>query len=129
FKVSPMFFWDTFPDWQSVKNADCREPKMSTEAFIDYSGLPLWLLAVLAIVGIAFLWQGGDFLTNGASALGVRLKIDPIIVGLTVVSIATSLPELLTSLLAAMKGSPDVATGNIIGSNIANIALILGVAG
>ena len=85
-----------------------------------------WLLLLLA-VGFFVLASGGDILTSGAAAVSVNFKIDPIVVGLTVVSIATSLPEMATSFIAA-KDSPGIALGNILGSNIANIALILGIA-
>ena len=84
-----------------------------------------WLLFLLA-VGFLALAYGGDFLTSGAAAVSVNLKIAPIVVGLTVVSIATSMPEMATSLLAA-KDNPGIALGNILGSNLANIALILGI--
>ena len=84
-----------------------------------------WLLFLLA-VGFLALAYGGDFLTSGAAAISVNLKIAPIVVGLPVVSIATSMPEMATSLLAA-KDNPGIALGNILGSNLANIALILGI--
>ena len=84
-----------------------------------------WLLFLLA-VGFLALAYGGDFLTSGAAAVSVNLKIAPIVVGLTVVSIATSMPEMATSLLAA-KDNPGIALGNILGSNLANIALIIGI--
>ena len=77
-------------------------------------------------VGFLALAYGGDVLTSGAAAVSVNLKIAPIVVGLTVVSIATSMPEMATSLLAA-KDNPGIALGNILGSNLANIALILGI--
>lgn len=86
----------------------------------------VWLLLLL-VVGFVALTFGGDILTNGAAAISVNLKIDPIVVGLTVVSIATSMPEMATSLMAA-KDNPGIALGNILGSNIANIGLILGIA-
>ena len=76
----------------------------------------------MGLLGLTF---GGDWLTNGAAAISVNLKISPLVIGLTIVSIATSMPELFTSLLAA-KESPGLAVGNILGSNVANIGLILG---
>jgi cation:H+ antiporter len=88
---------------------------------------PLWLLLLLLGVGFAGLAYGGDLLTSGAASLSVNMKIDPVVVGLTVVSVATSMPELATSMIAA-KENPGLALGNILGSNIANIALILGIA-
>lgn len=85
----------------------------------------LWLLLLLGI-GLAGLTYGGDVLTGGAAAISANLKIAPIVVGLTVVSIATSMPEMATSLTAA-KNNPGIALGNILGSNVANIGLILGI--
>ncbi len=75
--------------------------------------------------GILLLIFGGDRLVNGAVALALRLNISRWIVGLTVVSFATSAPELVVSLFAAIDGHPDISLGNVIGSNIANIALVL----
>lgn len=84
----------------------------------------LVLPIILLIVGLVLLYFGAEGLVNGASSLALRLGITPLIVGLTVVSFGTSAPELLVCLLA----TDDVSVGNIIGSNIANIALILGAA-
>ncbi|MEJ5349118.1 MAG: calcium/sodium antiporter [Desulfosoma sp.] len=87
------------------------------------------LLHVTAVVlGTLLLVWGADRFVDGAAALARRLGISPIIIGLTVVSMGTSLPELLVSLTATIMGHPDVAVGNVVGSNIANIGLILGAA-
>lgn len=87
------------------------------------------LLHVTAVfLGVAALAWGADRFVDGAAALARRLGISTIIIGLTVVSFGTSLPELLVSLTATVMGHPDVAVGNAVGSNIANIGLILGVA-
>ena len=94
---------------------------------LPFAELHLILLLLLLGLGFLALAYGGDVLTSGAAAVSLNLKIDPIVVGLTVVSIATSLPEMATSFMAA-KDSPGIALGNILGSNIANIALILGIA-
>tara|TARA_B100001248_G_scaffold262395_1_gene258088 strand:- start:25184 stop:26104 length:921 start_codon:yes stop_codon:yes gene_type:complete len=72
--------------------------------------------------------MGGDWLCKGASSLALRLKVSPIIIGLTIVSAATSLPEMITSLAGALQGSSGIALGNVIGSNLANSGLILGIA-
>ena len=64
---------------------------------------------------------------RGASSLALRLHMTPLVVGLTVVAFGTSAPELLISLSAALSGSPDLAMGNVVGSNICNLALVLGV--
>ena len=78
------------------------------------------------IAGLALLILGGELLVRGAVAAALKARIAPLIVGLTVVSFGTSAPELFTSLSAALNGSSNIALGNVMGSNIANIALILG---
>ncbi|MGC6506377.1 MAG: calcium/sodium antiporter [Coraliomargaritaceae bacterium] len=89
--------------------------------------LSVWLLTVLVLIGLISLCLGGEVLTRGAVGLAIGLRIDPLVVGLTVVSIATSMPEFMSSLLAA-ESNPGMALGNIFGSNLANTGLILGVA-
>ena len=81
----------------------------------------------LVIAGLALLVVGGDFLVRASVALSFRFKISKLVIGMTVVSFATSAPELLVSLQAAMDGISDIALGNVIGSNIANIGLVLGI--
>ncbi|MCB2117588.1 MAG: calcium/sodium antiporter [Rhodobacteraceae bacterium] len=82
---------------------------------------------VMFALGLAGLFVGGEFLVRGAVGLARRLGISPLVIGLTVVGFGTSTPELLVSLQAALAGSPAIAIGNVVGSNIANILLILGV--
>lgn len=81
----------------------------------------------LLIIGLFTLIMGGDFLVRGASSIALRLHMTPLVVGLTIVAFGTSAPELLISLSAAITGSPDLAMGNVVGSNICNLALVLGV--
>lgn len=81
---------------------------------------------ILVISGIAVLLLGGDFLVRGAVALANRAGISPLIVGLTVVAFGTSAPEMVVSAAAAISNAPGLAVGNIVGSNIANIFLVLG---
>lgn len=78
------------------------------------------------IVGITALKFGGDFVVNSASAIAITLGISEKIIGLTIIAFSTSLPELITSITATFKGEIDMAIGNVIGSNIFNIVLILG---
>ena len=82
-------------------------------------------LAVL-ISGIVVLYFGAEWLVRGASRLASSLGVSPIVIGLTVVSLATSAPELVVCLVAALQGNPGLAIGNVMGSNLANIGLILG---
>jgi cation:H+ antiporter len=81
----------------------------------------------LLIIGLFTLIMGGDFLVRGASSIALRLHMTPLVVGLTIVAFGTSAPELLISLSAALSGNPDLAMGNVVGSNICNLALVLGV--
>ncbi|MGV1098237.1 calcium/sodium antiporter [Thiovibrio sp. JS02] len=84
--------------------------------------------AVLLVVGFVLLLGGGDLLVRGASALAKTVGISPLIIGLTIVAFGTSAPELAVNMLAALQGNGAISFGNIVGSNIANIALILGCA-
>jgi len=79
------------------------------------------------LIGLALLVVGGEFLVRSSVALSFKLKLSKMVIGLTVVSFATSLPELLVSLQAALNGFSDIALGNVIGSNIANLGLVLGI--
>ncbi|MBR7156268.1 MAG: calcium/sodium antiporter [Lentisphaeria bacterium] len=81
---------------------------------------------LLGIAGLALLYYGAEFLVKGGSALALKMKIPPLVIGLTLVAYATSAPELVVSIDAAVKGFGDVSIGNIAGSNICNIALIIG---
>lgn len=85
------------------------------------------LLAGSTIIGLFLLTKGGDFLSDNCSTLAKELGIPPVIVGLTIVSVATSAPELFTSISAINSGAGGLVLGNIIGSNVANIGLILGI--
>lgn len=80
------------------------------------------------IGGLVLLSLGGEFLVRGAVQLAERLGVSPLVIGLTLVGFGTSTPELVTSVQAALRGAPGIAVGNIVGSNIANILLILGTA-
>jgi len=82
---------------------------------------------LLIIGGLILLILGGNWLLKSAVALSLKLEIPKIIIGMTVVSFATSAPELIVSINAALNGSSDLALGNVIGSNIANLALVLGI--
>ena len=84
------------------------------------------LAVILIIVGFVLLIKGADFLVEGASNIAKRFHIPEIIIGLTIVSIGTSMPELFVSVTSALEGYSDMAMGNVIGSNICNLLLILG---
>jgi cation:H+ antiporter len=86
--------------------------------------MSLALLQLLA--GIALLFLGGNYLVEGSVSIARRFRVSPLVIGLTIVAFGTSAPELLVSLAATLKGNPDIAVGNVVGSNIANIGLVLG---
>jgi cation:H+ antiporter len=81
-----------------------------------------------AIAGLALLYFGGECLVRGAAALALRIGVSQLAIGLTVVAFGTSVPELVVSVDAVLSGANDISVGNVIGSNIANMALILGIA-
>ena len=80
----------------------------------------------LVVLGVGVLYYGAEWLVRGSARLAASLGISPIVVGLTVVSFGTSAPELVVCTVAALGGNPDLAIGNVLGSNLANIGLILG---
>lgn len=85
------------------------------------------MVYLLLLVGVLLLLIGGDFLVKSAASLAKKLNISPFLIGVTVVSFGTSAPELIVSLKAAFNGSSGIAIGNVIGSNVANLALVLGI--
>ena len=100
-----------------TQSASIRTTKQMT------SIIPLILLAI----GFVALILGANWLVNGATSVGIRAKLSPLIIGLTIVAFGTSLPEMIVNVFSCIKGSPGLAIGNIIGSNTMNILLILGV--
>ena len=83
---------------------------------------------ILIVIGFFLLIKGADYLVDGAVGIAKRFHISEIVIGLTIVSIGTSMPELIVSITSAIDGYPDMAVGNVIGSNICNLMLILGIA-
>lgn len=81
---------------------------------------------ILLLAGFVLLVLGGDWLVRGASSLALRLGISPLVIGLTVVAFGTSAPELAATLASSLQGAPDLGIGNVLGSNVANVGLILG---
>ncbi len=95
----------------------------------EIAALNGWQCVVYIVVGIGAIVAGGDFVVDSATAIAEDFGLSPTLIGLTIVAFGTSLPELVTSLVAAKKGETDMALGNVIGSNIFNIFLVLGIAG
>ena len=88
----------------------------------------MWAQILLLIIGIIVVLKSADWLTNGSVGLATRLGVSQMVIGLTIVAIGTSMPEFFVSLVSAINGTPDLAVGNIVGSNIFNALLIVGVA-
>ena len=104
-----------------------RQSKQSQEE-VEQKNKPLFKTILLGILGLIGIIIGGDFVVDSASAIALQLGMSENLVGLTIVAIGTSLPETITSIMATRKGELDIAIGNVIGSNIFNILLILGIA-
>lgn len=94
----------------------------------EYEVLPVWKCIIFIIGGIVAIKFGGDFVVDGASTIAAKMGLSQNLIGLTIVACGTSLPELVTSVVAAKKNELDMALGNVIGSNIFNILFVLGVA-
>ena len=89
-------------------------------------GLSVFLNILFLIIGMALLIKGADFFVEGSSKVAKALKIPSLIIGLTLVSIGTSLPELSVSVNAALGGNADISYGNVVGSNIFNVYVVIG---
>lgn len=87
-----------------------------------------WLQVLLLVIGIIVVIKSADWLTSGAVGMAERIGVPQIIIGLTIVAMGTSMPEFFVSLMSAINGTPDLAVGNIVGSNIFNALLIVGCA-
>lgn len=105
-----------------VKEQLIEEPEIDVDA-------PIWKSWVFIVLGLGLLIGGGELLVRGAVEIATLLGISQVVIGLTVVAVGTSLPELATSAVAAFKGESDIAVGNVIGSNIFNMLCILGLTG
>ena len=89
--------------------------------------MSLGVSLLLVAVGLGLLTFGGEALVRGAVAIARQAGLTPAVIGLTIVAMGTSLPELVVSVMASLGGQPDIAVGNVVGSNIFNIAGVLGV--
>lgn len=117
-----LFMRYTFASARSTTDADPAEADGRR-----LGAFPIWKSVVYVVGGLAALVFGGDKFVDGASALARHIGLSEATIGLTIVAIGTSLPELATSVVAAIKNQPGLAVGNVIGSNIFNVLLILGV--
>lgn len=108
-----------------ARRADAQEDKEADA----YKILPVWKCIIFILGGALGIKFGGDFVVDGATVIATGFGLSQNLIGLTIVALGTSLPELVTSIVAAKKNEVDMAVGNVIGSNIFNILLVLGVAG
>lgn len=106
-----------------------KQPEKDNASVEESTPLPIWRGILYVILGLVALIYGGDKFVEGASGIAMGLGVSEAVIGLTIVAAGTSLPELATSVVAALKGKPELAVGNVIGSNIFNTLLVLGVAG
>lgn len=124
-----IFMRYTFAQAHHVAHTPEGAADPSTGAASAKPEMGMWKGCLWVVTGLAGLIWGGDLFVDGASAVARGMGVSDAVIGLTIVAAGTSLPELATSITAAMKGNPGIAVGNVIGSNIFNIFLVLGVAG
>lgn len=110
-----------------ARKANTFEEEVLTEVD-EIKEVPFWLSVIFVVGGAVAIKFGGDFVVNSAVAIASALGLSQTLIGLTIVALGTSLPELATSVVAAKKGELDMAVGNVVGSNVFNILMILGVA-
>lgn len=115
--------------WMIYLALQARNKALSEDNDEEIKLLPVWQCIVYIVGGAAAIKFGGDFVVEGATAIATMLGLSQNLIGLTIVALGTSLPELVTSIVAARKNEIDMALGNVIGSNIFNILLVLGIAG
>jgi cation:H+ antiporter len=112
--------------WQISAALKARKNGTIEEETDDGKQISVWKSLVFIVVGIAAIILGGNWVVNGATSIAYKFGMSETLVGMTIVAVGTSLPELVTSMVAAKKGESDIALGNVIGSNIFNIIFILG---
>ncbi len=112
--------------WQISSALQARKLGKIEQEDDDGELMPLWKALIFIVGGVAAIILGGNLVVNGASTIAEKLGMSQTLIGLTIVAVGTSLPELVTSMVAAKKGESDLAVGNAIGSNIFNIVFILG---
>ncbi len=111
------------------KRGEISEKELEmNEEMSEMEDLPVWKCIIYIVGGIIAIKYGGDWVVDGASTIATSFGISETLVGLTICSIGTSLPELVTSIVAARKNELDMAVGNVVGSNVFNILMVLGIA-
>ena len=123
--VIMLLLFACFLGWMIKSALNARSNAVEEE---EIAILPVWRCIVYIVGGAIAIKFGGDFVVDGASTIAAKLGLSQNLIGLTVVALGTSLPELVTSIVAARKNEVDMALGNVIGSNIFNILLVIGIA-
>lgn len=125
--------WMVWSARSAAVRAEAKEAAKSVEAAADLAGAPVSRSkvrsVVIALIGLLVLLVGGNLFVRGAVSVAQLLGMSERLVGLTIVAVGTSLPELVTSVIAARRGHSDIAVGNVVGSNTFNVFLCLGAAG
>lgn len=121
-----LLFFAFFLGW--MISSAIRNRQNTNDAEEEYKIRPIWQCVIFIIGGVAAIAVGGDFVVDSASAIAKTFGMSQDLIGLTIVAFGTSLPELVTSIVAAKKREVDMALGNVIGSNIFNILFVLGIA-
>src|SRR5690606_13085438 len=111
---------------QGKKHDSFHQSGCVTAVLLESSVTSMWFDLLILAVGGILLYYGAEWLVQGAAGMALRLGVSPLLIGLTIVSYATSAPELAVSISAAIRGDGGLVLGNVVGSNIANIGLILG---
>ncbi|MDX1695414.1 MAG: calcium/sodium antiporter [Ketobacteraceae bacterium] len=128
--VTVLFSYIGFLIYQSRKNHAQLAAEMPEAQTVPAAGNAGWLMnLVLIVIGLALLVAGSRWLVDSAVAFAQYLGVSELVIGLTIIAAGTSLPEVVTSIIAAVRGERDIAVGNVIGSNIFNILGVLGFAG
>lgn len=122
-------FYTGFNIFKAGKERDKLQEKELVPGGIPGLSHKFWLCLIFIIAGLVMLAAGASFLVKGAVGVAQSIGISQAVIGLTIISAGTSLPELITSVVASVKNQEDIAIGNVVGSNIFNILAILGIAG
>ncbi len=127
-RVSGIFLLILFLLFMRYTFASAKNPEntANTDDTMAVKSMPVWRSVIYVILGLAALIYGGDLFVDGASGIASSLGVSQAVIGLTIVAAGTSLPELATSIVAAVKGKPAMTIGNVIGSNIFNVLMVLG---
>lgn len=122
--IEGIFLWVAFIAYLSYLFIMAKKNKEVAEE--EEKKKPIWLLLILALIGLVLIVWGSDVTVDAATEIAKAMGMSDRFIGLTIVALGTSLPELFTSVSAAMKGKADIAIGNIVGSNIFNILFVVG---